>query len=173
MKHHANRGREWQAIVEDQHACYAREGRCGWVRNEPTRMSRFADHDSDDAVVRGRGQPDYVVYGHEDGRPWMFGLEAKDHGGGHFPLSGVSRWQAQRLDSFVQQRHGALLIIRLGDRVFLVVWESVVSDWYINRGRGVDLTPNDPRMIETFGVDYLGAALGLLPTFQHRPFHQD
>lgn len=165
MRHHANRGREWQAIVEDQHAFYAREGRCAWIRNEPTRTGQFAEED----ILRGKGPPDYTVWV----RGACFTVETKDHRGERWPLSEVSRYQAARMDSIVQQDAAALILLRLGGRVFLIQWPAVASDWYLNRGLGVVLTPDDPRMIEVYGTDYLGTALGLLPTSQHRPFHQD
>lgn len=160
MRHHANRGRAWQQAVEDQHAEYARAGRCASIRNEPTRTAEITEED----ILRGRGAPDYTVF--VGGR--AFTVEAKDHRGLRWPLAEVSMYQSARMNSIVQQGAAAFILLRLGGRVFLIEWAAVASDWHVARGRGFILTPDDQRLMETYGVDYLDAAISLLPIAPHQ-----
>jgi len=174
MRHHANRGRAWQQAVEDQHAEYARAGRCASIRNEPARTSAWKDDAAcEDAIAHGRGAPDYTVLGNHRGVPYAFTAEAKDHAGDHWPLAEVSHWQAQRMDGIVQQGHAALILLRLGGRVFLIEWASVAADWHVARGRGFILTPDDFRLIEVYSADYLDAAISLLPISPPRSLYPE
>lgn len=157
----ANRGKEWERLVEDQHAAYARQRRASWVRNEPHRGRQWEDAPAiEEMLRRGRGAPDYTVRARRD---CVFLLDAKDHAGSRWPLSQVKPWLAARLDDWCSVDGGqAFVLLRQRvqpvPRVWLIPWAVLSAEWHVAKGAGRTFTPATGWGVET-GIDYLPEVL--------------
>lgn len=123
---YANRGREWQQEVEQQHVQYARDLRATWIRNEPCRtvFGVRSDDDAIDLVVSGRGAPDYTVIVN----PYVLLVEVKDCEGETWKPREVSRWQRARLTHGETQANVlSIVLLRAAGTPYLLVWADIAG----------------------------------------------
>lgn len=134
----ANRGREWQGIVEEQHVRYVRDGRCSWIRNEPVRTADRRE-DFGDAVERataGKGAPDYTVITPEA----VLLVEVKDWSSTpRWPWRQLYPYQAARME--VGERSPicrGFVLLRLCGRPYLLPWREIAEAWTRNQPKSFD-----------------------------------
>jgi hypothetical protein len=151
----ADRGREWQGIVETMHIRYVREGRIPcWIRNEPVRTaSRSEDYgDAVERVTAGRGAPDYTVVTNEA----VLLVEVKDWTSSpKFPWRMLYPYQAARLEAGERSPIcRGFVLLRLQGAPYLLPWRDISEAWHRNRPSTFDGSWGHLQ-----SEDYLGAAL--------------
>lgn len=130
----ANRGREWQGIVEAQHVGYVRTNRCAaWIRNEPVRtVEKREDYgDAVDRVTAGKGAPDYTVI---TDRAVLL-VEVKDWDSApRWPWRQLYPYQAARLESGERSPIcKGFVLLRLRGQPYLLPWREIAEAWHRNR----------------------------------------
>ena len=94
----ANRGRAWEAVIDDQHALYERAGLASCVKNPaPMKPLGKAVKGVFRAVYIAEGPPDYTAMC----RGGCYILDAKEHAGARWPLDKLPDHQAARFSALL------------------------------------------------------------------------
>lgn len=153
-KHHANRGRAWEALLEVMHTHYQKTRRALVVRCYPE-MRNVDGH----WVQIGAGPPDYVLLA--GGLTVL--IEAKQVAIARWAFSLLKDHQALQLDAAERQgAHGAVLLrFSTAGRTCLLLWRTLGPLWWRwKRGEAprASLTLDDAIGIACWndrGADYL------------------
>ena len=130
---HANRGLEWERILEGHHQRLEVTNRAVVFRTPPpvvlTGRLRGGAYR---AVMTAKGPPDYVGIVEVNGTPLSFAMEAKDCHSDRWPFSKLHEHQAKALSMCESAGGVSVVAIRhcKTDTFWLLPWRSIKERWY-------------------------------------------
>lgn len=129
MADHANRGVEWERILDARHDAYRRDGLAVVFRTPPSvrLLSRVGRDGQFRGCFRGQGPPDYagVVAG---GRAVAF--DAKDCAGERWSFGALERHQARDLEGWSGAGGIAFVALRLAGEPWVLPWARLGPIWW-------------------------------------------
>ena len=130
---HANRGLEWERILEGHHERLQVTHRAVVFRTPPpvvlTGRLRGGAYR---AVMTAKGPPDYVGIVQVNGTTISFAMEAKDCASDRWPFAKLHEHQAKALSMWESAGGAAIVAIRhcKTDTFWLLPWSAIKEKWY-------------------------------------------
>jgi len=171
----ANRGKAWEAVLDEWNARYRAEGRAVVHRTPPAiRVIGAKRGGLFRACFAGKGPPDYagVIAGWEPstlGTSRAVCFDAKDCAEPRWPYSKLEPHQAETFDAWVAAGGLAFVALRLRGRGWVLSWSLLGPLWHAYTARegkaksgeaGIDPLDHEGRALP---MPTLGDWLGALP----------
>jgi penicillin-binding protein-related factor A (putative recombinase) len=131
---HANRGRDWELLIDGWHDRYRLEGRAVVYRTPPpTKVLSWIDKGVFRACFLGLGPPDYagVVarFGPSAAAARAVAFDAKDCGAARWKFEHLEPHQARDLDEWARLGGIAFIALRLAGRGWVLPWSELGPRW--------------------------------------------
>lgn len=164
---HANRGLEWERLLEGHHKILEQRGHAIVFRTPPPvqLLGRLGKPGQWRAVVTGDGPPDYVLLMNLDGQPVPVAMEAKDSANKRWSFDKLKEHQANHLQRWHEL--GGLSVVAFRHQptksMWLLPWWELGPQW--NRWRMNNLmgrrAPSGTASLGAAGLDHLGIGWSL------------